>query len=300
MAKKPSSGVCSFKIEVNLFKAFLRYVKATGIDTSGSKSILVTDCILRFETDKIYAIVTDEKRALVVQIKASISDVQNPVPIPLEISEMEKMLSSFEDSDIIKIIYEKGMIGLKNIEKKEFLDFDLVTDVIFSTKREDTISFDLITNLQYGDEKDSGYLKKIEELGNSIFKELEDDKIELFFGSILRSSVELSARQLKKVISDGERIENREYPFEFEDKKLKITIKSSDEAKKDRISRDLYSKKYKIIEPFTVTFSNRLSYAVNNITGYVNLYVDKDCPMLIKSIDSEEKGLEIAYLVTSY
>jgi len=303
MAKKPSvmkpSAVCSFKVEVNLFKAFLRYLKSAGIDSSGSRVILISDCILRFDDGKMWAIVTDEKRNLVVQIKAAVSDIENPIPIPIEIVEVEKWLAAFEDADVIEVLYEKGIIGLKNLKKKDFLDFDLNTDVVFSTKREDTISCDLLSNLDYGDDADKENLKRIKELGNSIYK-IEDNIVELFFGSKLTTNLELSSRQLKKIISDGERIENREYPFEFEKKKLKITIKSADVAKKQKISRDLYTKKYNVPEPFMVTFSNRLTNAVNNISGYVKLYAEKDAPMLIKSVDTEEKGLEVAYLITTY
>lgn len=299
MNKMKKQELCSFKIELEVFKAFLKYLKSAGIDSSGSRVVLISDCILRFDGNKMWSIVTDERRNLIAQIKAIVSDVENPVPIPIEIAELEKWLKTFKNGDIIEVLYEKGIVRLKNVTKKDFLDFDLHTDMIFTTKREDTISCDLITTLEYGNSKDKENLKHIEEFRNSIYRSRAGN-IELFFGSKLTTNLELSSRQLKKIISDGERIENREYPFEFQKKKLKITIKSGDVAKKQKISRDLYAKKYNVPEPFTVTFSNRLTNAVNNISGYVKLYADKDSPMLIKTIDTEEKGLEVAYLITSY
>lgn len=280
---------CSFNIKVKTIKSFLKYIKSAGIDSSGSKHILIRDCILRFDNGRMWAIVTDEKRNLVVQVKTTVSDLENPSPIPIEIAEFEKWLKSFKDGDIIKITYDKGIISLKND----------VLDVTFSTKREDTISCDLITNLEYGDDTDKENLKRIEELGNSIYK-IEEGEVELFFGSKLTTNLKVAIKQLQEVISDGEKIENREYPFEFQKNKLSVTIKSADVAKKQKISRTIYLDTYNIIEPFKITFSNRLTNAVNNITGNVEVFADKDSPMLIKSVDSKEKRLEVAHLITTY
>ena len=127
MNNKKEGTVCSFNIKVKTIKSFLKYIKSAGIDSSGARVILISDCILRFDDGKMWAIVTDEKRNLVVQVKAAVSDVENPIDIPIEIIELEKWLKSFKDGDIIEVLYEKGIIGLKND----------VLDVVFSTKRED-------------------------------------------------------------------------------------------------------------------------------------------------------------------
>lgn len=286
---KKETTVCSFNIKVKTIKSFLKYTKAAGIDSSGSKVVLISDCILRFDDGRMWIIVTDEKRNLVVQVKTTISDLENPVDVPIEIMEFEKWLKSFKDGDIIKVSYEKGIIGLKTV----------ALDIVFSTKREDTISCDLITNLEYGDDADKENLKRIEEHGNSIYK-IEEGVVELFFGSKLTTNMKVSIKQLKNVISDGEKVMNREYPFDFQKNKLSVTIKSADVAKKQKISRTIYPDTYNVIEPFKITFSNRLTNAVNNINGNVEIFADRDAPMLIKSVDSEEIRLEVAHLITTY
>jgi len=299
---KGKGKVCSFQIEVNKLRTYLKALKCTGYDSRGSKSILISDCIIRFDTGKnqIWSIVVDEKRNIVAQVKADVVKIINPVDIPVEIVEIEKWVQSFDDNDVIQIIYEKGIIGLKSIIKKEFLDFDLETKVVFSTKRMDTISYDLISNLEYGDDKDKKNLDFLKnKLGNSIYK-VEDGTVTLFFNIKLPNKIELSSRQIKMVIQDGERVENRVYPFEFQKDKLRIVIKSSDPSIKNEISRDLYSKKYNVTKPFKVTFASRLTNAVNNLSGYIQIHAAENSPMLLKSVDMKEKGLDICYLVTKF
>lgn len=279
--------ICSFNIKVKTIKSFLNYIKSAGIDSSGSRVVLISDCFLRFDGNKMWSLVTDEKRNLVVQVKTTVSDLNNPVDIPIEISEFEKWLKSFKNSENIEVLYEKGVIGLKSTG----------LDIVFTSKREDTISCDLITNLEYGDDADKENLKRIEELGNSIYK-IEKGEVELFFGSKLTTNIKVSIKQLQDVISDGEKVENREYPFDFQKNKLSVIVKSADE--KQKITRTIFPNVYNIREPFKITFSNRLTNAVNNINGNVEIFADRDAPMLIKSVDSEEIRLEVAHLITTY
>ncbi len=287
--------VCSFRIDIDLFKSFLKYIKSVGVDSSGSKVGLISDCILRFDNKgRMWAMVTDDQRNLVVQVKVNVKDINNPVNIPIEIEEIEKWLKSFKNKGYVEVVSEKGFIGLKSVIIKALLNLN--TDIVFSTKREDTIICDLISNLEYGDEADKVNLENIKKLGNSIYKEGEDG-VELFFGIKLTNSLEISAKQLKEVIADGDRIENREYPFNFQMDKLNVTIKSSDVAKKEKISRDLYSENYNVKEPFTITFSNRLTNAVNNISGDLKIFAEKEAPMLIQC---DKKGIYITYLITTF
>jgi hypothetical protein len=236
-------------------------------------------------------------------IKTKVENINNPTEIPVEIEELERRLGGFESSDTIDFIYQNGVIALKHTLDKEFLEFGLETVASYATKREDTISGDLILMMKYGDDKDKENLKRIISFGNSIFKEKTKGKkkvVELFFGLELENNIELSSRQLKKIISDGDRIGNRKYPFEFSKEKVKITVKNSDPSKKDQISRELYSKKYTVSQPFEITFSTKLSNAVNNISGYIIVYVDKNAPMLLMSKDLQDKGIDMAYLINKF
>lgn len=299
-SEEEKSSVCSFRIEVNKLKNYLKYLKCTGVDESGSKISLIKDCIIRFDEQKkkIWAIVSDGPRNIVAQVTAEVENIKNPAPIPIEIDELEKWLGTFEDSDIINFVYDTGIVGLNSVVKKEFLDFDLKTTVIFSTKILDAISNDLISVMEIGDENDLKYLDQIKKFGNSIFKKNKAGA-KVFFGPVLSSNVELSSRQLKKIVSDGETIGHRLYPLEFSTDKITASVKSAEESKKNSISRDLYSKKYNIKTPFEILLATKFTNAVNNLSGYVLLHGAKDAPLLMESVDSKEKGLEIAYLVTT-
>ena len=64
-------------------KLFLKYIKATGKDSSGSRCVIIRDCILRFDNEgKIWTIVSDDQRNVVVQAKTAVSNIKNPCPIP--------------------------------------------------------------------------------------------------------------------------------------------------------------------------------------------------------------------------
>jgi hypothetical protein len=303
----------SFRIKVGNFKKFLDLASCHGISGEGKSEDIVKDCVLRIDEneEKLWTIVSDEKRAIVGQIKIAISDIDNPkIKIPIEIDVMNKFLNTFENDDVITVIYENGIIALKRSIKKKGINFDLNTNAVFGTKRMEAISDDLLIRFVYGDSKDEEYIETISELGNSIYS-LENDKAKLFFGPGLSNSLELEVDQLKKVIADSVRLENIVYPLHFTKDKLKVEISSMEEEldtegigetgmDTGKITRDLYVKKYNVQNEYKTTYPSLLSNALNSLSGDIKIFTDEDVPLLIISEDLKADGIDVCYLVQKY
>ena len=281
-------------------KLFLKYIKATGKDSSGSRCVIICDCILRFDNEgKIWTIVSDDQRNVVVQAKTAVSNIKNPCPIPIDIEDFEKRLKTFNNKDLITVKYDKEFISLNKVETRESLVSDIKTKITFKTKSEELIQNDLILDLYYGDDNDKRNLINIKRLGDNIYKNGAHEA-KLFFGMNLKNNMIIPAKHLKLIINDGEKLKNREYQFNFKEHSLNVTNENRCFEKKEKIRRNFYSKTYNINKPFTINFSNRLTNAVNNIRGNVELFAEEEAPMLIRRLPEDKNEIDYAYLVTTF
>jgi len=301
---KGGGTVCSFDIQLSKLLNFISYIKCKG--NEGISSILtnsITDCIFRFseKDNRMWVLVTDVNRTLVIQSSISVNNLKNPTEIPVVLEDLEKWLSSFDKSDNIEFLYQNGVIGLKNkISDKDKTTKNLFhTTVIYFTIRKESIINDLILNLEFAEGKVSTeYLNKIKEFGQNCY-EIKDGVFNTFFGCSMAQSFSLPSIQLQKIVIGGKIVENKKYPFEFTNGMLKVTVKSSDESIDDSITRILYPEKFNVKKNFSVTFTSILESISKHLSGNVQIYVDENCPMALLPQKDKENDIEIMYLIVN-
>lgn len=296
--KTTTKQVCSFRINPSDFKEFLTILTSKGYEAdSSSATTFINDCILRIDGNKIWTIVSDKMRKFVCQAKLTILDVENPADIPIEIATMLKWLGTFGNSSLIEVVYDNGLIGMRDISSKTE-EFNMNTRMIYATKRKESIQNDLIVNLSFGPDTDKKLIEAIKKNGNSIYIKT-DDEVTLFYGVKLPCKFVMPADQMRKIMDDGERIGNRSYPFNFLKNSVEINIKSTDVSEQAQITREILPKEYKIKDEFSLTFTARLTNAVNNINGNTEFYTNTSGPMTILS-KNKSGNLEICYLVNIF
>ncbi|MFW9872993.1 MAG: hypothetical protein ACFFG0_07840 [Candidatus Thorarchaeota archaeon] len=293
--KDTEKKVCSFQIKSGKLKKMLEKLTCKGYDaTSSSQQDVIEDCILRFDNNKIFGIVTASKNTIVCQIKLEVQKLVNPIEIPIEIRTFLKWLEGFSNETDIEIIYEAPIIAIKDL-KTEKKKIKMKTKAVYITKNKDMITYDLIQKLSIGKED---LLNIVIDNGYSIYTIDENDRVDLFFGKHLENSFIIPSSQFKKIIDDGERIGHREYPFKFTPSELSISIKSAESSNSDCITRTIEPDVYNVKDSFETIFANRLTNAIMNLDGDVKCYISENTELCIISDDNKD-DLEICYLVTT-
>lgn len=299
MTEKNNKKIFTFTVNVGKITKFLEIVSSRGyIADSSSKSELINDCILRFDGKVVWTIVEDVKRNFICSAHMKIENVTNPDELPIEIGEMIKWLGTFDSDSTVKVLYENGVVGIKCVRSRK-TSVDIDTDVVFLTKRLDKIQHDMLTNLDFGTEKDQSYKDNIINNNNKIFKAHNDD-VKLFYGVDCNTHFSTPTKVIKKILDDGGRIGNRIYPFQFNQNSIKITVKILN-SKKEHINRTIrpndYS--YESIPDDKLEFSARLTHAVHNSFGTLDCYVGNQGPLFIKT-ELEDDNIKISYIITTF
>ena len=295
--------IAGFKLPQNVIMDILTHLQASGKTLAGENVNLANDCIIRVGNNSLISITTDEERKIIMQVKINKSkckDLQilSKGSIPINIERTKKFLNRFSSTDSIEVIYENGMILLKEPDSE--IELNLTAEMLKS------IRHDFINNLRKqiikeNDEKDKilfGFLKTHKSI---YFKE---NGIVNTFNIELYNYIETTFKILKEVVKDGELLENRTYVFKVSNNKLRILIKSYQDNP-DRTLRGINSKQFNFVSNFSTTYSSQFNSAVKvvgtkKLKEIALLYFGKDKPLLLIRQEGLDKGVNMSYLVMPY
>lgn len=302
------NGMIGLKIKCNSLKNILEHLQAKGKNQIGESVPFMDDCIIRVDDKGIWSITIDNNRGILAQMKVNNNkdekhglETYGRGKIPLDINKTLNYLKRFSDDDSVELIYENGIIVIRNTNGK--LGYPILTESFFAGIREEAIRNDMPKNTFRKNKEDQeekykqmlAFIKK----HRSVYTLNEDESIATIHnGSKLENYVDVSCKELKDVVRDGDLLENRSYPFRVKDNKLNITIKSLKQGNRDKISRDIYIKNGNLNGEFTTDYPSQFNAAVSSTRGHIHLYFGENKPLLLVKTNDFDYGLNMSYIVS--
>lgn len=299
------SKAIGFKISRNKLKDILNHLQAKGTTAAGESISFMNDCIIRVDDIGIWSITIDNNLNLFAQVKVNIDpnmdhglETLNKGSIPLDIENTIKYLNRFSSGDYIELIYENGLVVLRTTNEK--LEQPIVVEALFAGTRKENIRNDMILNTFriHKESKEERHKKMLDFIKKHRSTYVLNNNIATIHnGSKLDNFIELSCKQLKEVVRDGDLLENRIYPFKIGDDKLNITSKSLKQGEVGKISRDMYFKQASLKGEFTTDYPSQFNAAVSSTKGHIKLYLGNNKPLLIIKSSDLDYGLDMSYVV---
>jgi len=302
------NGAIGIKIKCNSLKNILEHLQAKGKTQIGENVPLMDDCIIRVDDKGIWSITIDNNKGILAHIKVDNNkdekhglETYGKGKIPLDIKKTLNYLMRFSEEDSVELIYENGMIVLRNTNEK--LEYPILTESFFAGIREEAIRNDMLKNIfrKFKENREEihkqmlAFIKK----HRSVYTLNEDKSVaSIHNGTKLENYIDVSCKKLKDVVRDGDLLENRIYPFKVSENKLNITIKSLRQGELDRISRDIYIRKGNLNGEFTTDYPSQFNAAVSSTRGHIHLYFGENKPLLLVKTNDFDYGLNMSYIVS--
>jgi len=302
------NGMIGIKIKCNSLKNILKHLQAKGKNQTGESVPFMTDCIIRVDNKGIWSITIDDNRGILAHMKVNSNkdekhglETHGKGKIPLDLKKTLNYLKRFPDEDFVELIYENGMIVLRNTNHK--LEYPIITEAFLSGKRKEAIRNDMMLNTfrkhkESQEERHKNMIKFIKK-HRSVYTLNEDKSVATIHNANkLENYIFVKCKELKDVVRDGDLLENRSYPFRVGKNKLNITIKSLKQGNSDRISRDIYIRNGNLDGEFTTDYPSQFNSAVSSTRGHIHLYFGENKPLLLVKTNDLDYGLNMSYIVT--
>lgn len=302
------NGIIGLKIQCNSLKNILEHLQAKGKNPIGENVPFMNDCIIRVDDRGIWSITIDSNRGIIAHMKVNNNrdekhglETYGNGKISLNINKTLNYLKRFSEDVSVELIYENGMIILRNTNYK--LEYPIITESFFAGMRKDAIRNDMPKNTfrkhkESQEERHKQMIAFIKKHRSTYIIDEENHIATIYNGNRLENYVYVSCKELKDVVRDGDLLENRSYPFKVKDDKLNITIKSLKQGERDKISRDIYIKQGNLSGDFTTDYPSQFNAAVTSTRGHINLYFGDNKPILLVKTNDLDYGLNMSYIVS--
>jgi len=258
-------------IKAGVISEALKLVQAEGQNVKGEKRALLKDCIINVEKDNVLIKSIDEDESLITRIefKKGKVTVKEAGDIPIEFEDSMPTLKRFGDDNDIDMVYD-GQKNYYSRSKPKKLSYDnpvCAVDAIGSIMNEELpFVFDAKTNTWSA-------------LDKSV---------------VLNVYMEIDAKEFKEIITDGDQLEHRNFPFVVSNNTVVVTVEDSGSEKHG--TRELEVKKIVSPKDAASIYSYGFGNAFAHLSGLLKIWMCNDGPMIIQK---EYTDFELTYILAT-